>query len=147
MNESVIIEKYGRELYDLTETILHDRYKSHMVVRKVIVRVLQKAKKERYSQFERAWIFRILVEEIQKNLDDHYDPHFSKMKNIPPEKRLESVIEYLDSIPKLDRFLFILHDKFHFQYDEIAAILGTPIDSLRLRRMQILRRLEDKIWN
>lgn len=63
------------------------------------------------------------------------------------EERMKNIGEYIRRLPFEDQMIVLLKDKFGLPYPEISAALNIPEGSVKIRRQQTLRALEDWIWN
>jgi DNA-directed RNA polymerase specialized sigma24 family protein len=61
--------------------------------------------------------------------------------------RFQQFDSYLHRLPVADQILLLLRDKFGIPYTELATALGVPEGSLKLRRQQALKALEDWLWS
>ncbi len=61
--------------------------------------------------------------------------------------RLENFNAYFHRLSAKDQILLILKDKYDIPYTEIAAALSIPAGSLKVRRQQALKTLEEWLWN
>ena len=61
--------------------------------------------------------------------------------------RLKQFGSYFHRLNAEDQLLLLLKDKYGIPYFEIANAMGTPEGTLKVRRQQALRTLEEWLWN
>ena len=66
---------------------------------------------------------------------------------MPTSARLKNFESYFQRLHTDDQILFLLKDKYGLTYSEIATTMGIPENSLKMRRQQALRTLEEWLWD
>ena len=127
---------------------------AEVAFRTILKKVRSGSRLQKFSLYERSWVLRIAchrlltfyhqevqntpsLSEDQAKLESH-DPASTKIKNIQP---------FFRRLRPEDQILLILKDKYDIPYPEIATALAIPEGSLKIRRQQALRTLEDWLWN
>ena len=106
---------------------------------------------EIYSDHERAWVLNLACSRL-RTLSDRY-----ARKLTPPEQieldavesvthRLKQFDSFFHRLSVEDQMLLLLRDEYGVPFPEIATAMGAPEGSLKTRRSQALRTLEDWLW-
>jgi DNA-directed RNA polymerase specialized sigma24 family protein len=61
--------------------------------------------------------------------------------------RLKQFDLYFHRLIPEDQILLLLKDKYGIPYPEIATAMGIPEESLKIKRQQALRTLEEWLWS
>lgn len=147
-----IIQLYGDMLYDLCESVLWSSSGGQIAFRAVAKSIRAHRLPEGTVQGERAWILRAACKEILACAEQwgrRLTPAEQIMldASLAPENRLSQFDAYFHRLSAQDQILLLLRDKYGLPYGEIAAILGAPEGSIKVRRQHSLRTLEDWLWN
>ncbi|HUP57062.1 MAG TPA: sigma-70 family RNA polymerase sigma factor [Bdellovibrionota bacterium] len=147
----LIIEKYGDLVYDLCESILWGSQGSQVVLRSIFRELKAEHKFNRYAQHERAWVLHVACERLRDVSREHArkitaSEQLQLDASAKSADRLKQFDSYFHRLAVNDQMVLLLRDKYGLPYSEIAAILSTPEGSLKIRRQQALRTLEDWIW-
>jgi DNA-directed RNA polymerase specialized sigma24 family protein len=146
-----IVKQYGDLLFDLCESVLWNASSARQVFRSIMGEVKKRHANEAYVNFKRAWILNIACEKLRSVFE-------LRARKLTPSEQIE--LDSIDSaqgrLKKFDSFfhrlgiedqlLILLKDKYGIPMPEIATALGVPENSLKLRRAQALRAMEDWIW-
>jgi DNA-directed RNA polymerase specialized sigma24 family protein len=146
-----IVKNYGDLLFDLCESSLWSPSAARLAVRTILGEIKKRREDEAFVDFERAWVLNIACAKIRALSDRH------GRKLTPSEQiELDSIENASGRIKKFDSFfhrlnledqlLLVLKDKYGIPMAEIATALGVPEGSLKLRRAQALRAMEDWLW-
>lgn len=146
-----IVHSYGDLLFDLAETVLWSRPNAQLCFRSILKELRRARPANGYQTFERTWVLRITCEKLREYAARH------GRKLSPAEKimldagldasgRLKQFDSYFHRLPTDDQILLLLRDKHGLPYAEIASAMGVPEGSLKLRRQQALRTLEEWLW-
>jgi DNA-directed RNA polymerase specialized sigma24 family protein len=146
-----IVKNYGDLLFDLCESILWSPSAARAAFRSIIAEIKKRHEAEAFVDYERAWTLHIACEKLRGLSDRH------ARKLTPSEQiELDSIEDASGRIKKFDSFfhrlsledqlLMLLKDKYGIPMAEIATALGSPEGSLKLRRAQALRAMEDWLW-
>jgi DNA-directed RNA polymerase specialized sigma24 family protein len=147
-----ILQLYGDLIYDLCESALWDSTSAQVACRMILKTLRREQPSHAFEQNERAWVIQVTCERIlalaprhgrkltpseQLKLDS--DPH--------QDSRLRQIPVYFHRLGTEEQLLMLLRDKYGLPYPEIASALGIPEATLKLRRGQALRALEDWVWS
>jgi len=146
-----VVKNYGDLLFDLCESSLWSPSAARLAVRTILAEIKKRREDEAFVEFERAWVLNIACAKIRALADRH------GRKLTPSEQiELDSIENASGRIKKFDSFfhrlslddqlLLVLKDKYGIPMAEIASALGVPEGSLKLRRAQALRAMEDWLW-
>ena len=146
-----IIATHGDMLFDLCESILWDPAGVPYVFREILKELGKSLPSEGYKTYERAWVLRVAAEKLQ-DLSTRFSRVISPSEQIeldgkPETQRIKQFEHYFHRLDVTDRILFLLKDKYGLPLSEISNALGEPEGSLKLRRNQSLRTLEDWLWD
>jgi len=147
-----ILDKYGDMLYDLCHAIMGSQLTATQAFRAILKDIKKRKKNENYEQFERNWVFRVAYLRLLKAAKEHtrlLSPAEQIMLDatLNVQDRLMSFESYFSRLDVVDRFLLLLHTKYAFSYEEIASILNEPEGTLKIKKQQALRNLEERVWN
>ena len=146
-----IIQKYGDLLYDLCETILWSPSAAPPAFRAVLLEIKKRRGHENFKDYERAWIIRTAYEKLTR-LSATQGRRLTPSEQImldstfKVDARLKQFDSYFHRLSTAEQLLLLLRDKYGIPYPEIAAATGLPEDSLKMRRQQALRTLEEWLW-
>ncbi len=120
---------------------------------RTIVKSLRKnITSQNYQDYERAWVLQIACQELIA-LSPHHGRRTTASEQIELDatqnvaSRFKSFEFYFNRLKTEDQILLLLRDKYGLPYPEIAASLGVPEDSLKIRRSHALRALEEWLWD
>jgi RNA polymerase sigma factor (sigma-70 family) len=147
----LLIERYGDLIYDLCETILWKSPLAQVVVRSIFRELRAEHKFNPFERHERAWVLHVACRRLRDLSRDHaHKVTASEQLELDAADRasvrLKQFDTYFHRLPVDDQVVLFLRDKYGLPYDELAAVLGVPEGSLKIRRQQALRALEDWIW-
>lgn len=137
------VNSYGDLLFDLCSSMLKNPARSQTSFRRIIKKVdsQRRALKGRfqkgYSTYERSWLLRIACDEL---VQAHHKNSPSASAPSVLQSDFETCFGHL--IPE-DQLLLLLKDKFGIPEDEISIAMNLPAGSLKIRRQQALRTLEE----
>lgn len=146
-----IVKHYGDLLFDLCESILWSPSAARVAFRAIIAEIKKRREGETFVDFERAWVLNVACNKLRAQAERH------GRKLTPSEQiELDSLLDAPGRLKKFDsffhrlsledQFLLLLKDKYGIPMAEIASALGLPEGSLKLRRAQALRAMEDWLW-
>lgn len=147
------MKNYGDLLFDVAFSILDNSNLSQQVVHTVFKRLSDEfSKPNRFVKHERARVIQITNEVIavihKKSSPKPITPTQVMLDTaMSTEERMKNISEYLRRLSCEDQMIVLLKDKFGLPYPEISAALNIPEGSVKVRRQQTLRALEDWIWN
>ena len=146
-----IIQTYGDLLYDLCENILWSPSAAPRAFRAVLLEIKKRRHHENFKDYERAWIIRTAYEKLS-SLSATQGRRLTPSEQImldstfKVDARLKQFDSYFHRLSTSEQLLLLLRDKYGIPYPEIAAATGLPEDSLKMRRQQALRTLEEWLW-
>ncbi len=149
---SRILQTHGDTLFDLCERVLWNESNAHHAFRTVLKDIKNKAPANPYSSYETAWIFRLASDRLT-SMSRQYGRQLTSAEQVmldsTPDlkERLNQLEYYLHRLPVQDQLILLFIDRYQLSYADAASALNLPEDSLRLRRFQVIRMLEEWIWN
>lgn len=145
------LQTYGDLVFDFIHSLVPDPETGQIFFREILQKLKTQKKKDAYHRYEKAWVMRIACETL---LDQH---DYFRIQSLPeqriqldaqpPAVKMTQFETYFHRLDLMDQMLLLLKDKMDFTYAEIASILSTPEGSLKVRRQQALRTLEEWLWN
>ncbi|MDR3606596.1 MAG: sigma factor-like helix-turn-helix DNA-binding protein [Oligoflexia bacterium] len=146
-----IVKNYGDLLFDLCESVLWNPINAQLAFRSILKTVSKTRASQEFRDHERAWILRIACERLRKD-SSRLGRRLTPSEQIELDSaqgattRLRRFDSYFHRLNPEDQLLLLLRDKYGVPYVEISAAMGAPEGSLKVRRQQALRALEDWIW-
>jgi DNA-directed RNA polymerase specialized sigma24 family protein len=151
-NISKLVNKNGRIIYDLCKTFL----KEPELAEAAFFQIFQNIRKSLHEghnliRYERAWILRLSCDWLLKN---HVEVSASQTSsdqikldsNQNMMTRLKAFDFYFHRLSAEDQLILILQEKLQIPAHDIALALNLPEGSLKIRKQQALRALEEWIW-
>lgn len=147
-----VVDLYGDLLYDLCASILWSPASAEVAFRGILQRIRRQYPKNAFRTHERAWVLQVACRFLEPFTQRHgrrLSPSEQLMldANSDLDGRFRQFDSYLHRLPVADQILLLLRDKFGIPYSELATALGIPEGSLKLRRQQALKALEDWLWS
>ena len=139
-------------LFDLCASVLWSTSNAQIAFRAVLRALKKQRNANPYIEFERAWVLSVTC----KVLKSHAQRHGRKLTpserilldaNLIIDDRLKQFDSYFHRLNTEDQLLLLLRDKYGIPYPEIATATGYPEGSLKIRRQQALRALEEWLWD
>lgn len=146
-----IVQLYGDLLFDLCESVLWSAANAQNAFRGILKELRRKASANPYGAYERAWVLQVACHRL-RSLSEKHGRRLSPSEQVMLDStagsaaRLKQFDSYFHRLPTEDQFVLLLRDKYGLPYPEIAAALSAPEGSLKLRRQQALRTLEEWLW-
>jgi RNA polymerase sigma factor (sigma-70 family) len=148
------VRSYGDLLFDLCESILKSSMNAELAFRAILKKVRSRNRFQKYSNYERSWVLRIACnrlltfyhQEDQNTLAPAEDPIKTENQD-PSSVKIKNIQPFFRRLRPEDQMILLLRDKYDIPYSEIATALTIPEGSLKIRRQQALRTLEDWLWN
>ena len=146
------IRTYGDLLYDLCESILQTPTHAQLAFRSILKQIHSESRFQKFCEYERSWVLRIACKKII-NLSQKYGRRVSPEDQIKVdaketiENRFEQFDTFFNRLMPEDQILLILKDKHGIPFPEISSAMVTPVGSLKMKRQQALRTLEEWLWN
>ena len=149
-----LVERYGDLLFDLCEAVLWSPTNAQLAIRAILKELGHQSSGSapRFDEYERAWVLRVACERL-RSLAHRYGRRLSPSEQIMldaslgTDARLKQFDSYFHRLPTEDQLLLLLRDKHGLPYPEISAAMGAPEGSLKIRRQQALRTLEEWLWD
>ena len=146
------VRSYGDLLFDLCESVLQSPEYAQIVFRSILRKIRHGSRFEKYSGYERSWVLRIACDKLlhlchQRTHPISIEDQIKLDANEQVSLRLKQFNSYLRRLMPEDQILLLLRDKYGIPYPEIATAMTIPEDSLKIRRQQALRTLEEWLWN
>lgn len=146
------VQSYGDIIFDLCASVLRSPANAQVAFRAILKKLRFQSKFGKFQIYERSWVFRITCQkllEFCKNYQFRVSPE--EQIRLDATDHLSKRFEHFDvcfhRLTPEDQILLILKEKYKVPISEIATALATPIGSLKIRRQQALRALEDWIWH
>jgi DNA-directed RNA polymerase specialized sigma24 family protein len=146
-----IVQLYGDLLFDLCESMIGQPGATQLAFRSILKDV-RAARARGYSRHERPWALRIAVVLLRRAATEYAVPlTASEQIELDAEPsistRLTRFERYFRRLDVDSQLLLLLRDKYGIPYPEIASAMDAPEGSLKLRRSQALRTLEEWLWS
>lgn len=147
-----VVQLYGDMLFDLCESVLWSPVNAQLAFRSILKTLRRRRSGHGYTEFERAWILQIACEKLIE-LSARHGRKLTSSEQIQLDSaqgvasRLKQFDSYFHRLVTEDQILMLLRDKYGMPYPEIASALGVPEPSLKMRRTQALRSLEEWLWD
>ena len=147
-----VLQNYGDLLFDLCESVLWSPSGAQIAFQTILKELKKSHPSNRYTQYERAWVLKIACERLRK-LSRKFARRLSPAEQIMLDSsvavtsRLKHFDSYFHRLGTDDQILLLLRDKYGLTYLEISAALGLPEGTLKTRRQQALRTLEEWLWD
>lgn len=146
------VRSYGDLLFDLCETVLRSPIHTQIAFRSILRKLKSGSRFQKYSSYERSWVLRVACDQLLNLFQfQGYKPSSQEqaeadaIDNLPA--RLKQFPAYFHRLTPEDQILLLLKDKYGIPYTEISTAMATPEGSLKIRRQQALRSLEEWLWN
>lgn len=146
------VKSYGDVIFDLCESVLRSPANAQVAFRAILKKLRFHSRFEKFQIYERSWVFQITCQKLLE-FCKHYQFRVSPEEQIKLDatdklsNRFEQFEVCFHRLTPEDQILLILKDKYEVPISEISTALATPIGSLKIRRQQALRALEDWIWH
>lgn len=147
-----VIDQYGDLVFDLCATVLWSPSSAQLAFRAILKEIRRIKPQEAYETYERAWILRIACEKLRQMVRRH-GRRLSPSEQIlldatlNVQSRLKQFDSYFHRLATEDQILLLLKDKYKLPYAEISAVMAMPEGSLKIKRQQALRTLEEWLWD
>lgn len=146
-----VIRTYGDLLFDLCESLLGSPLNAQLAFRSIIKKIRKESARSAFQDYERAWILHIACDHLRK-LSVRYGRRLTPSEQIELDAtqvighRLKQFDAYFHRLTTEEKLALLLRDKYGIPMREIASATGTPEGTLKIRRQQALRTLEDWLW-
>jgi DNA-directed RNA polymerase specialized sigma24 family protein len=146
-----IVKRYGDLLFDLCDSVLWSPSAARLAFRAMITDIKKRGKHEAFVDFERAWVLNIACSKL-RDLSERYGRKLTPAEQIELDSienapgRIKKFDSFFHRLNLEDQLLLLLKDKYGIPMAEISTALGAPEGSLKLRRAQALRAMEDWLW-
>ena len=147
-----VVQIYGDMLFDFCHSVLWSQSNAHLAFRSILKEIKKQKRTHSYNNYERPWILKIACEKLRSQARKHgrrLTPSEQIMLDatLKTDVRLKQFDSYFHRLSSDDQMLLLLRDKYGLPYNEIAAAMQLPEGSLKVKRQQALRTLEDWVWN
>jgi DNA-directed RNA polymerase specialized sigma24 family protein len=138
-------------IFDLCTSVLSSPLNAQIAFRSILKKIRSAGRFQNYTVYERSWVLRISCEKLLE-LSRFHGHQVTAQEQIKLDSdrnvttRLKQFHLYFYRLIPEDQLLLILKDKYNLPYSEIATALGTPEASLKIKRQQALRALEEWLW-
>ena len=148
----LLVQAYGDILFDLCETVLWSQTGALTAFRAILRDLRRKSGSDPYSQYERAWVLKIAYGKLQSLAARHArrltpSEQIALNSNMNVPARFKDFNSFFHRLNFDDQILLLLRDKYGIPYHEVSAAMGMPEGSLKIRRQQALRMLEEWLWD
>jgi DNA-directed RNA polymerase specialized sigma24 family protein len=147
-----IVQAYGDLVFDLCDSILWSPSHTQIAFRSILKKARSIGRFQKFSNYERSWVLRIACSKLLV-LHEKYGHSISLQEQIKMNAnanlsyKLKQFKFYFHRLAVEDQILLFLKDKYDIPYFEISTALAIPEGSLKIRRQQALRTLEEWLWN
>jgi DNA-directed RNA polymerase specialized sigma24 family protein len=148
----LLVQSYGDLLFDLCESVLWSPETAQFTFR-AILKTLRKDKESHgFVDHQRSWVLQVTCEKLLEASSRHAR-RLTPSEQIELDSaqgvttRLKQFNSYFHRLGAEDQILLLLRDKYGLPYPEIASALGMPEATLKIRRAQALRSLEEWVWD
>jgi DNA-directed RNA polymerase specialized sigma24 family protein len=147
-----VVQLYGDLLFDLCESILWSPVNAQLAFRAILKAIRRRRQGHGFVDHERAWVLQIACEKLS-DLSSRHGRRLTSSEQIQLDStqnvssRLKQFDSYFHRLLTEDQMLLLLRDKYGLPYPEIASALGLPEGTLKVRRAQALRALEEWLWD
>ena len=123
------VETYGDLVFDLCSETLQNSNQAELAWVSIFRNLRGQARTTDFKEYLRAWILKATCDYLLKNKPDH--------------SRLAPQNEPLQRLALPEKLLILLRDKYGLPYPEISSALTIPESTIKLRRAQALRSMEE----
>lgn len=148
-----VVRLYGDLLFDLCESVLWSPSNAQLAFRAVLKAIRAARPSNAYQEYERAWVLKVACDELRTFARRHgrrltpAEQVLLDASSLNVGARLKQFDSYFHRLDTEDQLLLLLRDKYGLPYPEIEAAMGAPEGSLKIRRQQALRTLEEWLWD
>ncbi len=147
-----VVQLYGDLLFDLCESVLWSPANAQLALRAILKAIRRKHRGHGFTEYERAWVLQIACDKLV-DLASRHGRRLTPSEQIQLDSaqnaglRLKQLDAYFHRLLAEDQILLLLRDKYGIPYPEIASALALPEGTLKIRRTQALRSLEEWLWD
>ncbi len=150
-----IVQSHGDLLFDLCESVLWSPVNAQVAFRAIIQEIRRGQKgpaRLHFDRYERAWVLHVACERLRSFADRHArkvtaSEQLELDSQNTASARLHHFDHYFHRLSIDDQILLLLKDKHGLPLEEVEAALSAPAGSLKVRRQQAIRALEEWIWD
>jgi len=146
------VHSYGDLLFDLCESVLWSSTNAQIAFRSILKDIKRGRRFQKFGAHERSWVLKVACDRL-RHLSVRHGRSVSHAERIKLDanenvaNRLKHFESYFHRLPIEEKVLLLLKDKYGIPYTEIASAIGIPEGSLKVRRQQALRTLEEWLWD
>ncbi|MGK5082832.1 sigma factor-like helix-turn-helix DNA-binding protein [Bdellovibrionota bacterium FG-1] len=147
-----VLQLYGDMLFDLCEAVLWNPVNTQLAFKSILKTLRNRAQSQSFQEYERAWVLRVATEKLLAMAPQH-GRRLTPSEQIQldaaqnPSIRLKQFNAYFHRLSTEDQILLLLRDKYGIPYPELSTALGLPEGTIKLRRAQALRAIEEWLWD
>jgi DNA-directed RNA polymerase specialized sigma24 family protein len=146
------VQSYGDLLFDLCQSLLASPIHAQVAFKSIIKKMRAERRHQKFHTYERSWILKIACDSLLKFCREgghHVSPEeqIKLDSNENLKTRFKEFESYFHLLMPEDQLLLLLRDKLKLPFSEISAAMTIPEGSLKIRRQQALRALEEWLWN
>lgn len=147
-----LLQNYGDLLFDLCESALWSPGSAQVAFRSILKKLVRQKKSLAFIENERGWVLAVAFAELKRLARNHgrklsASEQIQLDGNTNVSSRLKQFESYFQRLSFDDQMLLILRDKYGLPYREIASATGFPEGTIKVRRQQALRTLEEWVWD
>ncbi len=146
-----LVASYGDLIFDFCESLLWDPSHAQIAFREVLKELRAGRSANAYKEHERAWVLKVTCDFLRVYAGRHAR-RLSASEQIQLDSteavsmRLKHFEFFFHRLTDEEQILLLLRDKYGLPYPEISAALGLPEGSLKIKRSQALRAMEEWLW-
>ncbi|MBL7716060.1 MAG: hypothetical protein JNL01_11400 [Bdellovibrionales bacterium] len=147
-----ITDTYGDLIFDLSQSVLWSRPNAQIAFRRVLKTLYRSSLLGRYARYEKIWVIRATVNCLME-MAPRYGRTLSSAERMmldgsfDAEGRIRQIDSYFHRLNHEDQILLILRDKYELSFEDVSACMNLPVGSLKLKRAQALKALDEMIWD
>lgn len=143
---------HGELIYDLCFSVLENASVAELAFRSIIRQLISTHAFNKYELYERSWVLSITCHRLiemcqQRTFHIPVEEQIRLDKDEELHTRLDHFSIYFKRLIPEDQLLFLLKEKHRVPLPEISMALNIPEGSLKTKRTQALRTLEEWLWN
>lgn len=150
-DQDYFIESYGDLIFELSISLLRDVAQAQSASRSILKRIGYKNRFQKYTTYEQGWVLKATCDRLLKLYDQSTSIKAAKqqtqldtsLKNADPITHFQL---HFNRLPPDDQLLLLLKDKLQISYSDISMALDIPQGSLKVKRQQAIKTLEEWIW-
>lgn len=151
-----IITQNGDLIFDLCISMIEDPNKANHTFTAILKEIRNQIESSSVISYQRMWILRIATHHLlriskpvdrSKTENEAHKQHPSQQHLFPQKPQQQQFEMIFKKLPRLDQLMFLLKEKHKIPIFEISGALDLPTETIKTKRQQALRTIEDWIWN